>query len=248
MSIRSTVELLPIFKNNYVFLIQNLDTHEAIVIDPGESTAVKKALEQQKLKLKALLITHHHPDHTDGLADLVQTYKVPVYAPFKNQQQIQADHYLEDKAQFQIAGFNIKTMALPGHTLGILAYWFSDQHWLFSGDVLFGLGCGRLFEGSFEVAWNSLNKIKTLPDDSLVYCAHEYTEDNLRFFKTLPIELKALVQLDRIVNYENDLLQKRSQKLPSVPLLLSTEKSTNPFLMSDLADFTRLRKLRNEFA
>lgn len=237
------VELIPIFKDNYVFLIIDTDHNEAIIVDPGESETVTQALKQKNLNPAAILATHHHSDHIGGIDILKNNFQIPVYAPAKNQNQIKADYYINDTDTIKIASFDFKVIALPGHTLGHCAYWFEKEKWLFSGDVLFGLGCGRLFEGTYEEAFVSLQKIKSLPDDTLIFCTHEYTETNLRFCKSLPINDNPSLK-----EYEIDLLKKRKSGLASVPLILVKEKQVNPFLISkNVNDFKMLRETRNSF-
>lgn len=237
------VELIPIFDDNYVFLILDEKNNEGILVDPGESTEIEKILSAKNIKLNAILITHHHHDHIGGLKTLKEKFKVPVWAPLKNKDQISADHYIDEADSFEISDFKISCIAMPGHTLGHVAYLFTEQNWLFSGDVVFGLGCGRLFEGSFEQGFTSLQKIKNLAADTLIYCTHEYTEKNLQFCKTLT-DFKS----PESEKYEQTLIELRKHNRPSVPLRLSVENKVNPFLRaSSAAEFKALRELRNVF-
>lgn len=239
-----SVELIPAFDDNYIFIIINSDSSEAIVIDPGDAIPVRKFLDAKNLRLKAVLTTHHHADHVGGVPELREIYKVPVWAPLKNKNQISADTYVSAGDEISVAGQSFLVIDLPGHTLGHIAYWLTAQNWLFSGDVLFGLGCGRLFEGDFEQGFESLQKIKALSGNTLVFCAHEYTERNLEFCKTLPLGIGP----PAIAEYEKSLKNLRSQGLPSVPLSLATEKLCNPFLLaSTKEEFSFIRELRNRF-
>jgi hydroxyacylglutathione hydrolase len=243
------VLIIPIFEDNYVFILKNNLTGDAIIVDPGESKSVIIELERNGLTPKGILITHHHPDHIGGIADLKKKFHVPVYAPFANKSQIVfADYFVEDAQQIQISSFSFLAMALPGHTLGHLAYWFADRHWIFSGDVIFGLGCGRLFEGTAEQGFASVQKIKALPEDSLIYCAHEYTETNLRFCQSLKDPYSNILSKQDLAAYADQLKSVRSNQKPSVPLHLNIEKKINPFLVSKtVEDFRNLRQLRNHF-
>lgn len=246
---RPYVELLPIFEDNYVFVLVNPANNEALAIDPGEPKRLLQFLEEKKINLKGILLTHHHNDHIGGVKDLKAKLQVPVWAPLKNKHQIpDATHYVEEGHSFDVASFKFSVMELPGHTLGHVAYWASENRWLFSGDVLFGLGCGRLFEGTPEQAYASLGRLKKLPAETLVYCTHEYTETNLRFCKMLSsMDDSPLTGDDETLElYENELLNKRSMGLPSVPLKLSIEMKVNPFLLAhNVRQFANLRELRN---
>jgi hydroxyacylglutathione hydrolase len=231
----SHVELIPIFDDNYVFMI--VEENEAVLVDPGDARAALALIEQKNLSLKAVLVTHHHPDHIGGLPKIkIKFPNTPIYASLKNKTQIPlATHFVKEGDR--VLGFAV--MELPGHTLGHIAYYDQRNNRLFSGDVLFGLGCGRLFEGTPEVAFNSLSRIKALPAHTLVYCTHEYTETNLKFCKSLNMN---------ILDYEKTLLQKIKVMSPSVPLNLGSELESNPFLKCDnVQDFAALRNQRNTF-
>lgn len=245
------VELLPIFDDNYIFVLINEDLQSAVVVDPGESAAAEDFLLKHDLTLAGILLTHHHADHIGGVHALKTRFPCPVYAPVKNKTQIPfADHYLREGDIVTLPPFSFQVLELPGHTLGHIAYWNSEHKWLFSGDVIFGLGCGRLFEGSYEEAFHSLQRIKALPPESLIYCSHEYTQSNLQFCRSLsadnnsPLSGKAMP----LEAYATELHNKRSHQLPSVPLKLGIEVTANPFLLArDVAQFRYLRDLRNRF-
>jgi hydroxyacylglutathione hydrolase len=213
------ISLIPAFKDNYIWLLTR--GKRAVVVDPGDAAPVIARLEGDDLTLEGILITHHHADHQGGVAELKARWPVEVFAP-ANESITGRTRPLSGGEQINILGQMVDVMAVPGHTLGHLAYLAPGA--LFCGDTLFGAGCGRLFEGTPEQMSASLDSIAALPDDTLAYCAHEYTEMNLRF---------ALA-----VEPENAALQARVAKVaalraagrPSVPLTLGEEKATNPFL------------------
>lgn len=244
------VNLVPIFQDNYVFVIVDELTRHAVAIDPGDFETVKSFIESEKLELKAILLTHHHSDHIGGAKQLKSHYSIPVYAPLKNKKQLSfADHFVKDNDTVTIENMTFEVMEMPGHTLGHIAYWNQIEKWLFSGDVLFGLGCGRLFEGTFEQMFNSLQRIKALPSETLIYCSHEYTEINLQFCKMLSnFDDSPIMGDDEFIQiYENELTHRRSLNLPSVPLKLFIEKKVNPFLLANsVHQFSYLRSLRDK--
>ncbi len=242
MSSHITVQIIPILDDNYVFLIVRTDSNTCVVVDPGDAQPVQDYLKQQGLTLEAIVITHHHHDHVEGMPELKEYWKVPVYAPLKNKLQIPlATNYVAEGQclNFLDGELKLDVIELPGHTLGHIAFFDKQQKWLFSGDVLFGLGCGRLFEGTFEQGYESLQRIKQLPEETLIYCTHEYTESNLQF-------CKKAIPSGNFKDYEDELSKKRNVGKPSIPLNLKVEKTLNPFLSAkDVEQFTEIRKLRN---
>ncbi|MBO9667341.1 MAG: MBL fold metallo-hydrolase, partial [Bdellovibrio sp.] len=157
---RPRVELLPIFEDNYVFCLIDESSQEAVIVDPGEATAASEFLAEHGLNLVGVLLTHHHNDHIGGVRELVRRHPAPVIAPQRNRNQIlEADQWVTEGAKVFLGDFQFDVMELPGHTLGHVAYWEPMQKWLFSGDVLFGLGCGRLFEGTYEQMYQSLQPV-----------------------------------------------------------------------------------------
>lgn len=248
----TTVKLLPIFTDNYVFLIENQETKEVIIVDPGDSAPVIEYFESNPhLQPVGIFITHHHNDHIGGVEDLQTKYSLICFAPDKNKHHVPyANEFLKEGDQLILAGESFEVMSLPGHTLGHIAYFNKKHNWLFSGDVLFGLGCGRVFEGTMEQMFESLQKIKRLPRTTLVYCTHEYTETNYEFCRRLSDFDEAPIngENESLLIYGNELKNKRELGLPSVPLKLDIEKDTNPFLLAQSPrDFAKLRELRNQF-
>lgn len=249
MSVAVHVELIPIFDDNYVFVLVDPLTKEAVVVDPGEDSAVDHFLQSQKLRLTKVLLTHHHADHIGGALALKNKWQALVFAPLKNKTQIPfADCYLIEGDRVEVHQSHFSVLELAGHTLGHIAYWDEKSKYLFSGDVLFGLGCGRLFEGSPEQMYAALQRIKALPSNSLVFCTHEYTETNLQFCKMLTQNNNSplLGGSQELEIYENQLRSRRQLNLPSVPLKLSLEVQVNPFLLAkDITQFAHLRDLRD---
>ena len=211
------------FEDNYIWVIANHHQQSALIVDPGDAQPVIAYLEQHRLKLGGILITHHHWDHVNGVADLVEYCRVPVYGSTLNGFS-KITHHLDEGAQnFTPAYFpNFRVLAIPGHTNDHIGFYAGEI--LFCGDTLFSGGCGRLFEGSAEQLYKSLQKIAALPDTTKIYCAHEYTLNNLRFAQHVEPSnpyIKNRIKTLRLI---------REQGLPTVPSLLREEKQTNPFL------------------
>ena len=254
MRMKYQTHLVPIFEDNYIFVIENLDRGSAVAVDPGEAGKLLEFIESRNLNLEAVLVTHHHSDHIDGLEGLLEysnakNRSLKIYAPETNKSQIKlATDFLIEENTLSLLGLEWQVIALPGHTLGHIAYYCSEQGWLFSGDVLFGLGCGRLFEGTADQMFLSLKKIKLLSDNTKIFCTHEYTEANLNFCKQLQENQQYSGDQQLLKLYEDELVEKRTRGAPSVPLLLKTELNCNPMLTaSTVKDFAFVRSLRNKF-
>lgn len=246
--------LIPAFKDNYIWLL--VSAGRAAVVDPGDSTVVMAQLEALGLELETILITHHHADHQGGVAALLERWKAEVFGP-ENESITGCNRPLSGGETITVLGQQVSVLAVPGHTLGHLAYYLPGA--LFCGDTLFGGGCGRLFEGTPAQMSDSLARITALPEDTLVYCAHEYTEANLRF--ALAVEPLNVALHDRIKR----VAKLREKAHSSVPSTLREELATNPFLRSGepaviaaalenaavdrskLAVFAAIRQWRNNF-
>ncbi len=220
-----SVLTVPAFKDNYLWLIHD-GTHAAVV-DPGDSGPILDALATHGLTLTAILLTHHHADHTGGVPALLARFPVPVYGP-RNDGIAAVTHPLAegDRVTVPALGLELDVLDVPGHTLGHIAYVrrTPGRHWLFCGDTLFAGGCGRLFEGTPQQMAASLEKLASLPEDTQVYCAHEYTLSNLRFALAVEPDNAALALRMR------DESAKRALDVPTVPSSIGLERSTNPFL------------------
>jgi hydroxyacylglutathione hydrolase len=216
-------EVIPVkaFKDNYVWTLRNA-TH-AVVVDPGEARPVLDYLAREKLKLAAILATHHHPDHVGGIAEILVLHRAPVYGP-KHEPIATLTHPVGggDKVSLRELGVDFSVLDIPGHTRAHIAYYGGGA--LFCGDTLFACGCGRVFEGTAEQMYASLQKLAALPDATKVYCGHEYTLANIGFARN--------------VEPQNESLKAREEKTrrlregdkPTLPSTLGEEKATNPFL------------------
>jgi len=234
---------VPILKDNYVFIPSNLKTKECVIVDPGQAEPVKNFILKEQLRPRAILLTHHHWDHIGGAQELKKIFDVKIYAPEKEQKLIDfANEYLHEGQSVNEAGMEFKVLDVPGHTLGHIAYWEEEQQWLFSGDVIFSLGCGRVFDGTMEEHYQSLQKIKSLPRETRIHCTHEYTELNLQFCLQKHPNDPALRAFAETVR------ELRSRHEPTVPFSLQQELDLNPFLKAESeADFIALREERNQF-
>ena len=219
------VTAIPTFRDNYVWAIH--DDQSAILVDPGEAAPILTWLAARHLHPVAILVTHHHADHVGGIRELLARHAIPVYAP-GNEAIPGRTHPLLGGENVAIAelGLDFQVIATPGHTLGHLCYF--GQGALFCGDTLFSCGCGRLFEGTPAQMHASLGRIRALPPDTLIYCAHEYTLDNLAFALAVEPENPALQE--RLAEVR-DL---RAQEKASLPVSLGREIATNPFLRYDV--------------
>ncbi len=209
------------FKDNYIWTLRN--RRYAAVVDPGDARPVLDYLQGQGLELCAVLATHHHPDHVGGIAELLARRAVPVYAP-RGEPIATATRAVGegDEVEIDQLGLRFRVLAIPGHTRAHIAYYGANS--LFCGDTLFACGCGRLFEGTPEQMAQSLAKLAALPEDTRVYCGHEYTLANIAFARAVE---PANAQLAARAAAE---AQKRERGLPTLPSSIAKEKATNPFL------------------
>lgn len=220
---------IPAFSDNYIWCLSNREG-QALIVDPGEAAPVLQHLETHQLELTALFLTHHHFDHSGGIAELRERFNVPVFGP-ANSRCDQVTEPLKDGATTSWDGLQFKVMEVPGHTLDHIAFFSADdaleEPLLFCGDTLFVCGCGRLFEGTAAQMRHSLSRLRDLPGDALVCCAHEYTLANLRFARAVTPDDSGLAA------YEQECHALRDNNQPTVPGHLEREKKLNPFLRWD---------------
>ncbi len=221
-----TVTAIRAFNDNYIWAISALNSNHVVLVDPGCADACIKFIEQNKLTLVAILITHHHYDHVDGIKPLINYYNqqdIRVYTPAKeNIPCTTTKVHSGDNININELSLDLTVLEVPGHTLGHVAYY--NKQILFCGDTLFSGGCGRLFEGSAAQMYHSLQKLTLLNDNTQVYCAHEYTLANLAFALTLEPDNP------KLVSYHEKVKQLRANKKASIPTTIAQEKAINPFL------------------
>jgi hydroxyacylglutathione hydrolase len=250
---------IPALRDNYIWMLHN--RQHAVVVDPGETAPVLAALKARQLSLAAILCTHHHGDHTGGISELLEVYNVPVYAPQAENIPGTTQPLAEgDGVNLPELGISLTVLDIRGHTRGHIAYLLPGNSGIFCGDTLFGCGCGRIFEGTAEQLHRSLQRLAALPDETPVYCAHEYTEANIRF------ALACEPDNARLRQRAAEARSLRAAGQPTLPSTIGLEKATNPFLRcsepavirsaqlhgdatetGELAVFTALRRWKDHF-
>ena len=237
------IEIISCLQDNYSYLIIDETNNNACVVDPGEAKPIINFLENKDLKLKYILNTHHHFDHIGGNKELKKKYKSIVIGYKNDAHRIpEIDILVEDEQIWKKDNFEAKIFHIPGHTSGHICFHFYKDNFLFTGDTLFSLGCGRLFEGTYKDMFDSLNKIKSLPENTKIFCGHEYTLQNSKF--CIKYDPDNLVLKNKIV----DIKKKLKNNLPTVPSILKDEINCNIFLKAkDLASFSKLRDLKDNF-
>ncbi|XP_072965924.1 hydroxyacylglutathione hydrolase 2, mitochondrial-like [Typha angustifolia] len=219
------IELVPCLQDNYAYLLHDVDTGTVGVVDPSEALPIINALQRKNQNLTYILNTHHHYDHTGGNMELKARYGAKVIGSRKDKDRIPGiDIALDDGETWMFAGHQVLVMETPGHTQGHVSYHFPGCGAVFTGDTLFSLSCGKLFEGNAEQMLASLRKIMSLPEETKIYCGHEYTLSNSKF--ALSIEPKN----EELQEYAAHVGHLRSKKLPTIPTTVKMEKQCNPFL------------------
>lgn len=231
-------------KDNYIAIVREPKSGSVAVIDPTVAEPVLNFLAAKNWSLNLILNTHHHWDHVGGNDQLTSQYHCPVYASEIDGQKIHGiTKFVKDGERFQFGEEMIRAIHIPGHTLGHTAFYFETSKVVFAGDTLFSLGCGRLFEGTASQMWSSLQKLMLLPDETKLYCGHEYTLSNAKFALAIDpenFELRRREQQARAL---------RDQGLPTLPSTIGLEKASNPFLRAGSAEkFAALRLRKDTFS
>tara|TARA_B100000959_G_scaffold244723_1_gene268852 strand:- start:585 stop:1349 length:765 start_codon:yes stop_codon:yes gene_type:complete len=251
------VTIIKCLSDNYSYLIRDKKTNLVGIVDPSEFNPVDIEISKTYKKLDFILNTHHHSDHVGGNIDLKKKYNSKVICSFCDEKKIPgADIKKNDGEQFSLGKTDFKIIHIPGHTIGHIAFYSEKANVIFTGDTLFSLGCGRIFEGTFEQMFKSLEKIKNLPKNTVMYCGHEYTKKNGQFCISIDKENV------RLRNRIEDVKSKTQKRLPTLPVTLGEEIETNIFLRCDdkkiknnlkmnngskLEVFTKLRNLKDKF-
>ena len=237
------IQIIPCLKDNYSYLIIDEENNVACVVDPSEAEPIIEYLEGTQIKLKFILNTHHHYDHVGGNQKLKEKYGANVVGYKGDKDRIPGiDILVNDQETWVYKNFEAKIIHIPGHTLGHICFYFHKDESVFSGDTLFSLGCGRLFEGTYKQMFDSLKKLKELPKNTKVFCGHEYTLQNSKFCMFHDLNNKNLK------NKVNNIKIKLKAGLPTIPTTIKDELECNIFLRSDnIETFSKLRDLKDNF-
>ncbi len=228
---------------NYIWLIEHTPSQEVMVIDPTEAQLVQNYCAENHLKIKQIWLTHWHKDHVGGVPELTQNQEIMIYGSQRDAEKITfINRPLNHQDRFFFHELEIEIIAVPGHTLGHIVYFISELNALFCGDTLFAMGCGRVFEGTFEQMFHSLQKLAQLPKQTKVYCTHEYTWSNAQFARHVEPNNAAIQQ-----RYQQIAEMEKNRQI-TLPSTLEIELATNPFLrVNNVLDFQKLRLLKDQF-
>jgi len=220
--------LFSCLNDNYGVLVHDTESGATASIDAPEAAPIEAALKATGWKLTDILVTHHHADHTGGIAALKDKYKCRVVAPAAEAEAIPAvDLSVREGDKVMVGKLTANVIETPGHTSGHIAYWFHADKLAFVGDTLFSIGCGRVIEGTPGMMWRSLTKLRDLPNDTKIFCGHEYTAANIRFARTIEPDNQVLAAREAQVN------QQIAAGEPTIPVTIGDEKLANPFLRAD---------------
>jgi len=237
------VEIIKCLEDNYAYLVIDKKSNSACVVDPSEAEPIITFAEKNNIKLKFILNTHHHFDHVGGNKELKKKYGAKIVG-FKNDKiRIpDIDILVKDNQIWKGEKFEFKIIHIPGHTTGHICFYFFKEKLAFTGDTLFSLGCGRIFEGTYKQMYNSLNKLKKLPKNTKIYCGHEYTLKNSLFCSKYEKNNKDLIK--KII----DINVKIKKNLTTMPSTIGEELACNIFLRAkNLEEFSKLRDLKDNF-
>ncbi len=237
------IEIIPCLQDNYSYLIIDENKNDACVVDPSEAKPIINFIEKENINLKYILNTHHHFDHIGGNIELKEKYNSIVVGYKYDAKRIPEINVLvEDNQIWKEDNFEAKIIHIPGHTTGHIAFYFFNEKILFTGDTLFSLGCGKIFEGTYKEMFESLSKIKNLPEDTKIYCGHEYTLQNSKFC------IKHDPQNQDLQNKITKINEKLKNNVPTIPSILKDEKECNIFLRAkNVESFSKLRDLKDNF-
>ena len=237
------IQIIPCLHDNYSYLVIDEKNNIACAIDPSEAKPIIKYLEKKNINLKYILNTHHHYDHVGGNQELKKKYNARVIGYKEDKDRIpEIDTLVDDQEIWKQESFEAKIIHIPGHTLGHICFYFFNEEAAFTGDTLFSLGCGKIFEGSYEQMFNSLMKIKALPLKTKIYCGHEYTKQNAKFCITHDKNNENLKNKIKIID------KKLENNLPTIPSTIREELDCNIFLRSNKVEtFSKLRDLKDNF-
>jgi hydroxyacylglutathione hydrolase len=226
--------LFPCLQDNYGVLLHDPATGATAAIDAPEAAPVEAALKATGWRLTDILVTHHHADHTGGIAELKAHHRCRVVAPHGEAARIPlVDETVRENDKVRVGGLEGRVIETPGHTAGHISYVFLADKLAFVGDTLFSIGCGRVIEGTPEMMWQSLLKLRGLPDDTRIYCGHEYTKANIRFAKSIESSNSALNAREQEVE------KLLAAHKPTIPSTIGEEKAANPFLRADVPDVAK---------
>ena len=251
------IHQFPYGDDNYGVLLHCHNSGETAMVDAGDADAGEEALVRTGWSLSQIWITHHHGDHTAGLATLKAAHNAHVIGPATGGKPVAGiDQKVDESEHFAFASREVRVLTTPGHTLDMTNFYLPSEKLVFTGDTLFAMGCGRLFEGDAPMMWASLNKLMALPDDTTIYCSHEYTVGNATF------ALSVDPNNQRLIDRAQQVTELRIAGEPTVPTIMSLEKATNPFLRaadpsirsilnmpddSDTSVFAEIRRLKDNF-